>query len=245
MTAARPSLYLLRMASSAIASSVQHVRERIAAAACRGGREPGAVVLVGVSKTVAPERIREAVEAGLTDLGENRVQEAREKAALLPASVRWHLVGHLQSNKAGHAARLFGVIHSIDSREILARLDQAAEKEGRVIDGLVQVNLTDEQGKTGISTDGLDALLEAAAACRSVRVRGLMLLPPYEPDPERSRPHFRRLRLLLEQTRKRHASLDLRHLSMGMSEDFEVAVEEGAAMVRVGRALFGERRNEP
>jgi len=233
------------MASSAIASSVQHVRERIAAAACRGGREPGAVVLVGVSKTVAPERIREAVEAGLTDLGENRVQEAREKAALLPASVRWHLVGHLQSNKAGHAARLFGVIHSIDSREILARLDQAAEKEGRVIDGLVQVNPTGEQGKTGISTDGLDALLEAAAACRSVRVRGLMLLPPYEPDPERSRPHFRRLRLLLEQTRKRHASLDLRHLSMGMSEDFEVAVEEGATMVRVGRALFGERRNEP
>ena len=114
-----------------------------------------------------------------------------------------------------------------------------------MIDGLVQVNPTGEQGKTGISTDGLDALLEAAAACRSVRVRGLMLLPPYEPDPERSRPHFRRLRLLLEQTRKRHASLDLRHLSMGMSEDFEVAVEEGATMVRVGRALFGERRNEP
>jgi len=233
------------MPAGAIASSVQHVRERIAAAARRSGREPDAVVLVGVSKTVAPERIREAVEAGLTDLGENRVQEAREKAALLPASVRWHLVGHLQSNKAGHAARLFGVIHSIDSREILTRLDQAAEKEGRVIDGLVQVNLTGEQSKAGISTDGLDALLEAAAACRSVRVRGLMLLPPYEADPERSRPHFRRLRLLLEQTRKRRASLDLRHLSMGMSEDFEVAVEEGATMIRVGRALFGERRNEP
>lgn len=111
------------------------------------------------------------------------------------------------------------------------------------MDALIQVNLAGEESKSGISTDGLDALLEAAAACRSVRVRGLMVLPPYEPEAERSRPQFRRLRQLLEQAQKRHASLELRHLSMGMSEDFEVAVEEGATMVRVGRALFGERRS--
>ncbi len=231
------------MPAGSIASSVERVRERIAAAARRSGRASDAVVLVGVSKTVEPERIRQAVDAGLTDLGENRVQEAREKAALLPGSVRWHLVGHLQSNKAVHAARLFDVIHSIDTREILARLDQAAQKEGRMMDALIQVNLAGEESKSGISTDGLDALLEAAAACRSVRVRGLMVLPPYEPEAERSRPQFRRLRQLLEQAQKRHASLELRHLSMGMSEDFEVAVEEGATMVRVGRALFGERRS--
>ena len=232
------------MPAGAIASSVQRVRERIAAAARRAGREPDAIVLVGVGKTVPPARLLEATQAGLTDLGENRVQEAREKAALLPGTVRWHLVGHLQSNKASHAARLFGVVHSIDSEAILARLDQAAKKAGRVIEGLVQVDLAGEPGKFGITTDALDSLLEAAASCRAVRVRGLMILPPYDPDPERSRPHFRRLRRLLEQAQKRHAPLDLRHLSMGMTEDFEVAVEEGATMVRVGRALFGERRSE-
>ncbi len=232
------------MPAGAIASSVQRVRERIAAAARRAGRDPDAIVLVGVIKTVPPGRILEAVQAGLTDLGENRVQEARDKAALLPGTIRWHLVGHLQSNKAGHAARLFGMIHSIDSQEILARLDQAAEKAGRVIEGLVQVDRAGEPGKSGVTTDGLDALLEAAASCRGVRVSGLMILPPYDPDAERSRPHFRGLRQLLEQARKRHPSLELRQLSMGMTGDFEVAVEEGATLVRVGRALFGERRRE-
>jgi len=231
------------MVAGAIAGNVRWVRERIAAAARRAGRDPETIVLVGVSKTVPPGRILEAVQAGLTDLGENRMQEARDKAALLPGTIRWHLVGHLQSNKASHAARLFGVVHSIDSIEILARLGQAAEKAGRAIEGLVQVDLGGETTKFGITTDGLDALLEAAASCRSVKVRGLMVLPPYDPDAEKSRPHFRRLRQLLEQAQKRHASLELRHLSMGMTEDFEVAVEEGATMVRVGRALFGERRS--
>ncbi len=232
------------MTAGAIASSVQRVRERIAAAARRAGRDADAIVLVGVSKTAPADRILQAVQAGLTDLGENRVQEARDKSALLPGTIRWHLVGHLQSNKAGHAARLFEAIHSIDSQDILARLDQAAEKAGRVIEGLVQVDLAGEPGKSGITTDGLDALLETAASCRSVRVSGLMILPPYDPDPETSRPHFRRLRQLLEQARRRHPSLELRQLSMGMTEDFEVAVEEGATLVRVGRALFGERRRE-
>jgi pyridoxal phosphate enzyme (YggS family) len=230
------------MEAGAIAGSVQRVRERMAAAARRAGRDPESITLVGVSKTVPPERIREAVEAGLVDLGENRVQEARDKAAQIPGAVRWHLVGHLQANKANHAARLFDVVHSLDSIEILDRLERAAEREGRRMMAMVQVDLADETTKFGIVPGDLDRLLEAAAGCRSVRVRGLMILPPHDPDPGKSRPYFRRLRELLQEARGRHAALDLQHLSMGMTEDFEVAIEEGATMVRVGRALFGERR---
>ncbi|MBI1952007.1 MAG: YggS family pyridoxal phosphate-dependent enzyme [Acidobacteria bacterium] len=228
-------------AAGSIAGNVQRVRDRIAAAARRAGRDPASIVLVGVSKTVGPERIMEAVQAGLDDLGENRVQEARDKAPRLPGSIRWHLVGHLQSNKAGHAARLFAVVHSIDSIAILARLDQAAGQEGRSVEGLAQVDLAGEPTKFGIREDGLDPLLDAAESCRHVRVNGLMILPPYDPDPGRSRPHFRRLRGILEAARRRHPRLELSQLSMGMTEDFEVAIEEGATMVRVGRALFGER----
>jgi hypothetical protein len=230
------------MPVGAVANNVQRVRERIAAAAQRVGRDAGSITLVGVSKTVPPERIREAIEAGLFDLGENRVQEGRDKARQLPGTVHWHLVGHLQANKANQAARLFEVVHSIDSIDILERLERAAEREGRLMKALVQVDLAGEPTKFGVPTDGLDRLLETAASCRSARVRGLMVLPPYDPDPERSRPYFRRLRGLLEEARRRHPALELRHLSMGMTEDFEVAIEEGATLVRVGRALFGERR---
>lgn len=229
-------------AAGSIATNLMQVRGRIEAAARRAGRDPGSIVLVGVSKTVEAERIMEAVAAGLNDLGENRVQEARDKAPRIPGSVRWHLVGHLQTNKASHAARLFDVIHSIDSIEVLSRLDQAAAREARAIDGLVQVDLAGEATKFGIPEEGLDAVLERAASCTHVSMKGLMILPPYDPDPGRSRPHFRRLRGILEASRRRHPGLDLRELSMGMTEDFEVAVEEGATMVRVGRALFGERR---
>ena len=227
--------------ASAIARNLEAVRQRIASAARRAGRDPEAVTLVGVSKTVPVERVREAIAAGLLDLGENRVQEAREKAPSLPAKVRWHLVGHLQSNKAAHAARLFKVVHSIDSVEILGKLDQAASKEGRRIDALVQVDLAGEATKFGIEEGRIDEVLDAAASCGSVAVRGLMNLPPYDPDPEKARPHFRRLRRLLEEARARHPGLALDRLSMGMTEDFEVAVEEGSTLVRVGRALFGER----
>ncbi len=227
--------------ASAIARNLEAVRQRIASAARRAGRDPEAVTLVGVSKTVPVERVREAIDAGLLDLGENRVQEAREKAPSLPAEVRWHLVGHLQSNKAAHAARLFKVVHSVDSVEILGKLDQAASKEGRRIDALVQVDLAGEATKFGIEEGRIDEVLDAAASCGSVAVRGLMNLPPYDPDPEKVRPYFRRLRRLLEEARARHPGLALDRLSMGMTEDFEVAVEEGSTLVRVGRALFGER----
>jgi len=227
--------------ASAIARNLEAVRQRIASAARRAGRDPEAVTLVGVSKTVPVERVREAIDAGLLDLGENRVQEAREKAPSLPAEVRWHLVGHLQSNKAAHAARLFKVVHSVDSVEILGKLDQAASKEGRRIDALVQVDLAGEATKFGIEEGRIDEVLDAAASSGSLAARGLMNLPPYDPDPEKVRPYFRRLRRLLEEARARHPGLALDRLSMGMTEDFEVAVEEGSTLVRVGRALFGER----
>ena len=225
-----------------IAGRLQEIRRRIEAAARRAGRDPAEVTLVGVSKTVPAERIEEAIGAGLLDLGENRVQEARDKASLLPGTVRWHLVGHLQGNKASHAARLFQVIHSIDSADLLRRIDQAAVAADRRIEALIQVDLAGEPTKFGAREEALDRILEAAATCGRVTVRGLMILPPYDPDPGKARPYFRRLRGLLEAARGRHPGLRLDWLSMGMTEDFEVAIEEGATLVRVGRALFGERR---
>jgi pyridoxal phosphate enzyme (YggS family) len=230
------------MAQDAVAERLRRIRERIAAAAGRAGRDPGSITLVGVSKTVLPERIAEAVDAGLADLGENRVQEAREKSPLLPKTVRWHLVGHLQANKVNHAARLFQVVHSIDSVDVLERLERAAEREGRRMTAMAQVDLAGEATKFGARVEELEGIFAAAEGLKSVQLCGLMILPPYDPDPGSSRPYFRRLRELLHEAQGRHAGLPLRHLSMGMSEDFEVAIEEGATMVRVGRALFGERR---
>jgi pyridoxal phosphate enzyme (YggS family) len=227
--------------AATIAGNLRAIRERIAGAARRAGRDPGSVTLVGVSKTVAPERIREAVEAGLLDLGENRVQEARDKVPLLPPTVRWHLVGHLQSNKVNAAVRLFGAVHSVDSADLLRQLERAAEREGRALEAFVQIDLAGETTKFGAREEDLDEILKVAATCRAVELRGLMILPPYDPDPERSRPYFRRLRELLAAARGRHPAARLDRVSMGMSEDFEVAIEEGATVVRVGRALFGER----
>ena len=226
---------------SDIARNLEMVRRRIARAAARAGRDPSSVTLVGVSKTVPAERVASAVEAGLRDLGENRVQEARDKAPRLPERVRWHLVGHLQSNKATLAARLFDMVHSIDSLETARRLDQAAQQAGRSIVGLVQVDMAGEATKFGVPEADLDPLLEGVEALGALRIRGLMVLPPYQPDPERARPYFRRLRELRDGTASRHPALELSELSMGMTEDFEVAIEEGATLVRVGRALFGER----
>jgi len=228
-----------------LASNLAAVRGRIEAAARRAGRDPGEVTLVGVSKTMPPQRLREAIDAGLTDVGENKVQEARDKAPLVGPGARWHLVGHLQGNKANLAARLFDVVHSIDSVEILARLESGAVAAGRRLDALVQADLAGEATKSGARPAAIEAILAAAAGCTAVRVRGLMILPPYDADPERSRPWFRRLRELLAECRGRHPRLEMDELSMGMTEDFEVAIEEGATMVRVGRALFGERRMAP
>ena len=217
-----------------IQANLQRVRERIARAAERAGRRAQDVLLVGVSKTVDVERIRQAIAAGIPALGENRVQEAREKIETLGRAVPWHLIGHLQTNKAKDAARLFDWLHSVDRLELAAELDRRARALGRTVDVLLEVNVGEEPQKSGVRPDEIKPLLDAVAGMTGIRIRGLMAIPPAAPNPEQTRPHFRRLRGLRD-------AAGLEHLSMGMSADFAVAVEEGATMVRVGTAIFGPR----
>jgi pyridoxal phosphate enzyme (YggS family) len=226
-----------------VATSLAAVRERLARSIERSGRSPSTVRLVAVSKTRPAEDVRAAFEAGQTEFGENRVQEALEKiGATSDIPITWHLVGHLQSNKARRAAGGFAWIHSIDSVDLLTRVDAAASEAGRRPELLIQVDLAGEPTKHGAPADAWLALVEAASACRAARVVGLMLLPPFFPDPEDARPYFRRLREIRDELEARGVAPGmLRELSMGMSHDFEIAVEEGATLVRVGTAIFGER----
>jgi hypothetical protein len=217
-----------------IRAGLMRVRERIAAAAERAGRRPDDVLLIAVSKTVPVERIKEAIDAGVAALGENRVQEAKAKIAVLGHPVPWHLIGHLQTNKVKDARALFDVIHSIDRLELARECERRAAASGRPVDVLLEVNVADEPQKSGFPVDAVPAALEAIAGLAHLKVRGLMAIPPVVERAEDSRPAFRALRALAG----RHG---LGELSMGMSSDFEVAVEEGATMVRVGTAIFGPR----
>lgn len=218
-----------------VAGNVARVQERIARAAMRAGRAPEEVLLVGVSKSVDVERIRRALAAGLPALGENRVQEASEKIGALGRPVPWHMVGHLQTNKARDAVLLFDLVHSVGRLELARELDRRAAAAGKVAEVLVQVNLAGEATKGGFAPDELKSALEALAGLSRLRVRGLMTIPPPVEHGEQARGWFRRLRELRD-------AAGLEHLSMGMSDDFEVAVEEGATMVRVGTAIFGPRQ---
>ena len=227
-----------------IAERVAAVRDRIARAAGRAGRRPEEITLVAVSKTHPPERIREAFAAGVRDFGENRVQEAEPKVGALSdlhdQGLRWHLVGHLQANKARKAVALFDRIHSLDDAQLGVRLEKAAAQIKKTLHVLIQVDLAGEETKFGMDEQHLFPALELLRGFKSVHVDGLMLMPPYEEDPEAVRPWFRRLRELRDRARTENLLLgDV--LSMGMSHDFEVAIEEGATVVRVGTAIFGER----
>jgi hypothetical protein len=225
-----------------VAENLKAVMDRIAAAAKRAGRDPSSVRLVTVTKTVAPERIREAVAAGAAILGENRVQEAKEKIEALGTIASWHLIGRLQTNKAKYAVRLFDLIHSVDTIGLARELDKQAAKTGKVQDVLVEVSIAGEASKAGMAVREAPALVRGVASLRHVRVRGLMTMPPYSEDPDDSRPFFRVLRELAEAIAKENIpGVSMQELSMGMSGDFEVAVEEGATLVRVGTAIFGER----
>ena len=227
----------------AIAASLADVRHRLARSAERAGRPLSSVRLVAISKTRPIGDVRAAFAAGQVEFGENRVQEALEKidaAADMP--IAWHLVGHLQSNKARKAAASFACIHSIDAAGVLRRVDAAAGDVGRRPEVFVQVDLAGEPTKHGATADAWLSVFEAAATCRAARVTGLMLLPPFMPDPEDARPYFRRLRDLRDELAARGVPATmLQELSMGMSHDFEVAVEEGATVIRVGTAIFGDR----
>lgn len=224
-----------------IRANLEAVRERIARAAERAGRRPEAVLLVAVSKGVDLDRIRQAIAAGVPALGENRIQEARGKVAELGRPVPWHLVGHLQTNKVRDALACFDLIHSLDRLALAQELDRRARAAGRAVDVLVQVNVAEEAAKGGFRPADLKPALEALTELSSLRVRGLMTIPPLPRDPEESRPHYRELRRLQETAAGWGLPFDLAELSMGMSGDFEVAIEEGATMVRIGTAIFGPR----
>jgi PLP dependent protein len=230
----------------ALRSRLADIRSRIERAAGRAGRDSASIRLVAISKTFPADYVSALADAGQIDFGENKVQEALQKmeqTSQLP--LRWHLVGHLQSNKAKKAAQ-FDVVHSIDSPALVGRIDEAAAAGRRRVDLLVQVDLADEATKFGAREDVLVAIFNAARSCRAVRATGLMLLPPAFDDPEASRPYFRELRAVRD--RLAEGGVDrsmLGELSMGMSHDFEVAIEEGATLVRVGTALFGHRAYPP
>ena len=217
-----------------IRANLEGVHERVARACERAGRNPDDVLLIAVSKTVEIERIRLAVAAGVKALGENRVQEAKEKVAALGRPVPWHLIGSLQTNKARDAVQLFDWIHSVDRGELARELDRRAQQSERSVKVLVQVNVGEEPQKGGVEPSELKSLLDAMAGLRNLDVRGLMCIPPVAETAEASRPYFKRLRELRD-------AAGLEHCSMGMSGDFEVAIEEGATMVRVGTAIFGPR----
>lgn len=216
-----------------IRENVASVEERIARACARSGRTRGEVTLVAVSKTFPAGFVDEAIDAGITEVGENRVQEAREKKPLVRGAARWHLIGHLQTNKAKDAVKLFDVIQAVDSLDLAEKLARAAEAHGKRLDVMLQVNIGDEPQKSGIERADVEAVARQASALASLRVIGLMAIPPIG-TPEASRPYFRELRSMRD-------ALGLEHLSMGMSEDFEAAIEEGSTIVRVGRAIFGSR----
>ena len=226
-----------------IPQRLARVREQIADAAGRSGRNPGDIRLIAVSKTHPIDAVHAAAEAGQRDFGENKVQEALQKiASSTDTGLRWHLLGHLQSNKAKKAAGAVHVVHALDSAELLRKIDQAAASAGRTIDALVQVDLALEDTKFGAPEADVPGIFGAAAECTAVRVVGLMLLPPIAENPEDARPWFARLRGVRDRLRDAGVPAErLRELSMGMSHDFEVAVEEGATMVRVGTAIFGAR----
>lgn len=217
---------------------ISDVQARLNAACGRAGRRPDEIEVVAVSKGVGPELVTEAARAGLRSFGESRVQEARSKMGMCPGNLEWHLVGHLQTNKAREAARMFAVVHSADSVRVLEALDSARNATGLALGVFLQVNVSGEVAKHGCSEEELDGLLDAANALSRIEVRGLMTIPPFTPEAEDARPVFRKLRELRDRTNSR-LGLGLQGLSMGMSHDFEVAIEEGATVVRLGTALFG------
>ena len=231
-------------AQELLAVRLADIRAQLAAAARKSGREPDEVRLIAISKTHPASVIKQACQLGATDFGENRVQEAEGKIAEIGREkVRWHLVGHLQANKARRAVSLFDVIHSIDTLELAKRLDRLCVEESKdTLPVLIQVDLGHEETKSGVDESELTHLVEGLGRLTRLKLIGLMTLPPFSDDPEQSRPYFRRLRELRDELNQRGAFGERTgELSMGMSHDFQVAIEEGATMVRIGTAIFGER----
>ncbi len=229
-----------------IAANIVRIRERIAEAARRAGRNPADITLMGVSKTFPAESVREAYAAGIRVFGENRVQEFSGKSWDLHdlRDAEWHLIGHLQTNKAAKATELFTAIDSVDSSRLAEKLNAAAERMRKTVPVLIEINVGGEEAKSGIAPDSqeLEQILLAAPQWKNLAVQGLMTVPPYAEDPEGARPYFRQLREIRDTITARHLpGVSMNVLSMGMSHDFEVAIEEGSTCVRVGTAIFGDR----
>lgn len=225
-----------------IASNIAKIKQRIAAAAERSHRPPDSVKLLAVTKTIPRMLIEEAISAGVTALGENYVQEAKEKITALGRKTEWHMIGHLQTNKAKYAVKLFDYIHSVDRLDLAVEIDKRAGLAGRKINILIEVNVSGEKSKNGIEETKAIGLLQAISGLGNIAVQGLMTMAPYSSDPENSRSCFSGLRNLQQKIiREGIAGIRMDELSMGMTDDFEIAIEEGATIVRIGRAIFGER----
>lgn len=226
-----------------VKENLHQIQGHIEAAAKRAGRDPKEVKLVAVTKGVEPARIREALAAGVTDFGENRVQEALPKIHSLGKGVKWHFVGHLQTNKVKQVIGFFELVHSVDSLRLAQEISRWAERLGICQPVLVQVNLSKEETKTGLAPEAVKLAIQEMAGLPGIAIQGLMTIPPLSSDPETSRSYFRRLRVLAsEVSRWGFSGVTMGELSMGMSGDFEVAVEEGATWIRIGTAIFGPRR---
>jgi PLP dependent protein len=229
---------------NSIAGNIRLVQDKIAKAAEKSGRSAGDIILLAISKTFPIESIVQAAEAGIRKFGENRVREAEAKIPQLAErhELEWHLVGHLQTNKAKRAAELFDMVHSIDSTKLAGKLDQASRETGKILPVLLQVDLGGEETKYGAESSQVREVIEALSRCSALRLNGLMTIPPYFDDPDKVRPYFAGLRELGETLESEQPGcLGRRYLSMGMSHDFEQAIMEGATIVRIGTAIFGQR----
>jgi len=223
-----------------IKNNLEIVNEKMKKAALKVNRNPEEIKLVAVTKTATTEQIKEAINAGVKIIGENRVQDAKEKYQILTADIEWHLIGHLQTNKTKYAVEIFNCIHSVDSIKLAQEIDKRSKQFEKKIDVLVEVNVSGEETKYGIKPEEVEPFLKEISEFPEIRVRGLMTIAPIVEDKEEVRPYFRKLRELSEEIKSKNiGNVKMDYLSMGMTEDFEIAIEEGANMVRIGRGIFG------
>jgi pyridoxal phosphate enzyme (YggS family) len=228
-----------------IADNINFIRQRISAAAVRCQRNPDSIKLLAVTKTVSAERIREAIDAGITSFGENYVQEAKEKIALFDKRVEWHMIGSLQTNKAKYVVNLFDYVHSVDRMELARELNKRAGLINKKINVLIEINVSEEKTKSGILVVQAIELIKDISSLENISVKGLMTMAPYSDNPENSRPYFSELRNFQNKIiQEGIEGIQMNELSMGMTDDFEIAIEEGATIVRIGRAIFGVRKSQ-
>ncbi|MGB4569851.1 MAG: YggS family pyridoxal phosphate-dependent enzyme [Tepidanaerobacteraceae bacterium] len=228
---------------SYLKQNIQQIKKRIEAAAERSGRNPEDIYLIAVTKNFSAELIQEAVDNGIVFLGENRVQEAKSKVDLVKGNIEWHLIGHLQRNKVKTAIDIFTMIQSLDSWRLAEEIQKRAQQADKVIDVLVQVNIGSEETKYGIDPDDTEVFIEKVATLPNLKVRGLMAIAPFKENPEDVRAYFRHLREIFQSIKEKSIeNVSMEYLSMGISNDFEVAIEEGANMVRIGTGIFGTRK---